>query len=149
MYTISCRTYIGIAIDSFHVTLTKTNNATEILGIVGIPPPNPCNVQRNGGEFGVLAPQVIARQQVDIVEDEDIVFGNGCVGTSAGAGGGGGSMVATFIFACDVKTNIEQFASIEFTVIIGLLNDVNVIVGNGTLLKLLLQEGVHVRYEFG
>ena len=58
-------------------------------------------------------------------------------------------MVATFIFTSDVKTNIEQLPSIEFTIIIGLLNDVNVIVGDGTLLKLLLHECMHVRYEFG
>ena len=48
-----------------------------------------------------------------------------------------------------VETNIEQFSSIEFSLIIGLFNDINVVIRNEPSLLELAKELMHMRNKFG
>lgn len=128
---------IGITIDPFHITGTETDNATKVLGVIGISVPYPSNVQRRGGELGVGGCQVRTGQQVDIVKYEDIVRRR-IVGGSTNFG-----------FASYIKSNVEQLASIELATIIGLFHNINVIITDATLGQLLVQEAMHMRQELG
>lgn len=63
-------------------------------------------------EFGVRISHVGLREQIDIVEDEDVVTRRMLLGS----------------FQCKVESDVEEFASVEFSIVVGLLDDVYVII---------------------
>mmetsp|Transcript_47473 Transcript_47473/g.100874 ORF Transcript_47473/g.100874 Transcript_47473/m.100874 type:complete len:218 (-) Transcript_47473:62-715(-) len=53
---------VGIPVDALHVLLREGDDAPEVLGVVGVPVPDSCYMQRFGREHGVRIAHVGLRQ---------------------------------------------------------------------------------------
>ena len=99
---------IGVAVDPLHVAGAEADDATKVLGVVGVSIPDPRNVQRRGGEFGVGRGHVGSWQQVHIVKHKDIVRRRV-------------ARPANFGFAGHVEANVQQLAAVELAAVVSLM----------------------------
>jgi len=125
---------IWISIDTLVIRGRKTDNPSEILGIVRIPVPAPSNVVGNRWKLGIGLVELLRGQQVDVVKDENIVL----------------LSVLALVLAGHVEANVQELSPIEFAAVVGLFHDVDVIVADPPLLgPEVSQELDHVRNELG
>lgn len=103
----------------------------HLLGIVGVPIPHTGDVRGLDWKFGIPRSQIIVRQQVNVVKDEDIVLEFGVV------------------LASVIEPHVEQLATIELVAVVGLLYNVNVKIADQAVALEFAEESHHVRHEPG
>jgi hypothetical protein len=123
---------VGIAINTFHVFLREGDDATEVLAIVGVPIPNSRDVYRSRGVSRIPIAEVGHREQIDVVEYEHIVSGRMLLGS----------------LQREVEPYVQQLPPVEFPTVIGLLDDVYVIIPYPARRDEAFEEELHVGDEF-
>mmetsp|Transcript_24601 Transcript_24601/g.48946 ORF Transcript_24601/g.48946 Transcript_24601/m.48946 type:complete len:208 (-) Transcript_24601:425-1048(-) len=124
---------IGIPIDSFHILFRERDDPPKVFWIIGVSIPYSRNVRGNGGIPCVPIFQIPIGQEIDVVEYEYVVFGGMSRRSLEGV----------------VESDVEEFASVEFPLVVGLFDDVDVVVLDLVLGLEVGEELFHVRCEFG
>jgi len=135
---------VRISVDALVIRRRKTDNPTKVLGIVRVPVPTPCDVVGNRWKLRVRLVELLRWQEIDVVKDEDVVLDVVVVVAAVPF-----LLLLLFSLPRQIETDVEEFPAVEFSLVVGLLYDVDVKVADPAfLVPEVPQKPDHVRNEF-